>query len=325
MTLPSQARISESESVATSKQLRSRVIRGALCISELAKRSLVRTSPLAIVLHDQPSFLTLGSVSSDTPYMTQLSTEDDTWANIFHYHNTGGLVENGVHTLKAMRGEHDENWNARLAWLCGFLSHVIADATIHPIVEAAVGPVADHSTNDAHMYCEMVQDVLIMKDVLNVEVIHAEYTNDLLDCIAQPESTAVLSYWSELANMNAPFLGKPDPDLWLASYRRLLDSAEGGGVIGKIMRHVGSTYFYQESANIGPDLRQTCYENIALPDGNSGPFRQHGFDKAVEKDVAAWLLIEKRLFHAEHTDPIAYNWNLDTGIDQATGSLTYWS
>lgn len=134
-----------------------------------------------------------------------------------------------------------------------------------------------------------------------------------------------MSFWSELANMNAPFLGKPDPDTWLGSYRKLLDTAEGGGVIGKIMRHVGSTYFYKESTNIDPDLRHTYYENIALPDGISGPFRVHGFDKAVDKVVTAWLLIEKRLFLSEHTDPIAYNWNLDTGIDQATGLLTYWS
>lgn len=46
-----------------------------------------------------------------------------------------------------------------LTWLFGYVSHLIADETIHPIVEAIVGPYKDNSTK--HRIGEMTQDSLV--------------------------------------------------------------------------------------------------------------------------------------------------------------------
>jgi hypothetical protein len=114
----------------------------------------------------------------------------------------------------------------------------------------------------------------------------------------------------------------------LESYFTILDTAEGGGALAKAFRHIGLKYTYhpyQELTTQHADLVTKYYSSIKLPNGLTGAFRTDGFDFAVKNLVAVWSKIDRALFSTDNIADIVPNWNLDTGVDQATGKQTYWS
>jgi hypothetical protein len=103
-------------------------------------------------------YIELGSVSPDYPYLALSDVNASVWADKMHYIQTGQMIHAGI---KAIRLQPAEVQNKLLAWLLGYASHVIADVTIHPIIELKVGPYAQNKT--AHRVCEMHQDVYIYR------------------------------------------------------------------------------------------------------------------------------------------------------------------
>jgi hypothetical protein len=50
-----------------------------------------------------------------------------------------------------------------LAWVCGYMSHCVVDATVHPIVKAIVGPY--QANKEQHRLCELAQDSLLYSEL----------------------------------------------------------------------------------------------------------------------------------------------------------------
>jgi hypothetical protein len=273
------------------------------------------------------NFVTMGSVSPDVPYLGQLALRGSTWADIMHYHQTNGIVKNAVNSLSVAKSK-DKAWECQLAWLSGFAGHLVADATIHPIVESIVGPCTDRSTMGNHKQCEMMQDVLIFKDVKNLEVSGSEYTDHLISCRDSNYFDKVAEFWSEHAMVNCPAAGRPSIKDIFISYFKLLDTADGSNGLAKAFRHLGSGLVYntsQELKNNSPQLVERYYNNVSLPNGLTGSFRKEGFEYAVKNLVTVWSKIDRALFSTDNIVEIVSNWNLDTGMDQTTGIKTYWS
>jgi Zinc dependent phospholipase C len=90
---------------------------------------------LGKILRQNKNFLAVGSVSPDIPYLAQLALAGSTWADIMHYHRTNGILNNALHSLSAAKTK-GKIWEYQLTWLLGFVGHLVADATIHPIVES---------------------------------------------------------------------------------------------------------------------------------------------------------------------------------------------
>ncbi|MBI5187024.1 MAG: zinc dependent phospholipase C family protein [Nitrospinae bacterium] len=59
-------------------------------------------------------------------------------------------------------------WRQQFAWLIGFVSHVIADVTVHPVVNIKVGKYEGHKKE--HRLCEMNQDVWIYKQIVGLDL-----------------------------------------------------------------------------------------------------------------------------------------------------------
>ncbi len=298
-----------------------------MTIVENATKSFSVETRFGGILRNNINFLTLGSVSPDLPYLSQLAMEGSTWADIMHYYRTNGIVKNALHSLSAAKNKNDI-WEFQLAWLLGFVGHLVTDATIHPIVESIVGPYTDESVHSNHRECEMVQDVMILKDVMNLELSKAKYTDFLMSCFQHPSLKKVEDFWAIHAKINCPTVGDFPVDKIMKSYIEILSTAEGGNEIAKVSRHFGSNYFYSTHSDLmekSPELVKKYYSNIQLPNGLMISFQTDGFDYAVKNLVAIWSKIDRSFFSTENIANIIPNWNLDTGIDQETDIKTYWS
>ncbi|MEF2482658.1 zinc dependent phospholipase C family protein [Vibrio mimicus] len=101
-------------------------------------------------------YLELGCVSPDYPYLAIMNSAQNQWADKMHYNDVGKLINALIKQIKAVESEYSAK---AFAWLCGFVAHVAADITIHPVVEMKVGPYAQNAKD--HRICEMNQDAYI--------------------------------------------------------------------------------------------------------------------------------------------------------------------
>lgn len=292
-----------------------------------ATKSFPVDQKLGKILRQNRNFLTLGSVSPDIPYLAQLALEGSTWADIMHYHRTNGIVNNALHSLSAAKTK-GKIWEYQLTWLLGFVGHLVADATIHPIVESIVGPYTDKNNRDNHRECEMIQDVMIMKDVLNLELSAAEYSDLLRSAIEHSSFNKVADFWAAHAEVNCPTVGSFPTQKIIKSYVDELDVAEGGNGLARAFRHFGLDFVYRTYDDItenSPELVEKYYSNIQMPNGTTGPFRTGGFEYAAKNLATVWSKFGRSLFSTENIADIIPDWNLDTGINQDTDIRTYWS
>jgi hypothetical protein len=72
-----------------------------------------------------------------------------------------------------------------IAWLFGYASHVVADLTVHPVVEKLVGPYETNATE--HHHCELHQDAYIFMKKFAEGIASMEYLErgGLQDCGAK--------------------------------------------------------------------------------------------------------------------------------------------
>ena len=120
-----------------------------------------------------------------------------------HYENTGEFVEFGIKKLIEL---NKENFEICLAWLSGYVTHLIADSVVHPVVNAIVGPYLFNS--EEHRHCEMIQDSYIFKEIKKVEIEYAEFI-ELIKMCSMPADKYKLSiplcnFWAENLKMSHP-------------------------------------------------------------------------------------------------------------------------
>ena len=117
------------------------------------------------------NFVMMGAAGPDYPYATDILTTSilqvsHTWANRMHYENTLLFIKEGVKLLAAM-DKNSEQFFIRLSWFCGFVSHVVADSFMHPVINSIVGGTYIF-THEEHAKCELMQDVYIFKKKTNL-------------------------------------------------------------------------------------------------------------------------------------------------------------
>ncbi len=277
-------------------------------------------------------FVMLGSVSPDIPYlshtriMENLLSEgkiaDVRWADIMHYYSSKGMVENAVHTLSVT--SKNANWYAQLAWLLGYMSHLVADATVHPVVELIVGPCAREASMKEHRICEMTQDVLVIQQAENNKVYVGDYAGLVANCGDRPEYKAVMEFWSKHLHVSTPMLSSPNMSSYTNSYLTMIDLADGG-TIAKACRHLGIDLAYLRPEDVDTSTRSKYYTNVPLPTGKqNASFYDDVFMKAVEHTVLVWMDLYNSLFTKKNIVFRLPDWNLDTGIERNTGSQTIW-
>ena len=299
-------------------------------ICDVAKRKRSIVDPeMRRLLNKHSEFLFLGAASPDLPYLS-FKTGDINWADVMHYEKTNGIAINGHKELKKVWTSGQTADEIRLVWLWGFISHLVADATIHPVVQAIVGPYDQNKPE--HRLCEMTQDSLIYFERKKTDIRYAEFSSALKFCNESAHFDSLMDFWTQVgAKTYSDKNEEPEPKLWFRTYTKAIDAAEGGSDIVALFRHlgIGKSFIYKTRDEIVsgfPQDYEKYYAKAKLPDGRVGSFLKNGFEKAVDNVIDAWNKLYAGLTSTVNVAGIIKNWNLDTGtdMDSPDGEVTYW-
>jgi hypothetical protein len=305
-----------------------------------ARKSSAQREPLtayAGITAEKNNFVIMGAAGPDYPYLTDILTTSvlrisHTWANRMHYENTLLFVKEGVRRLAAMN-KTDDAFGVRLAWFCGFVSHVLADSYLHPVVNAIV-----HGTyvftHEEHARCELIQDVYIFRKMTGEDIVSSNprdgsfgYLKILEEC-SDPADTEkkrihpeIGAFWKALLEATHPdgkeYFDDIDADKWHENYKaRVNFVADPGPIFRHVIGLAGLAYM--KESEISPQEREKYITAIELPQGKRSGYDEI-FQQAVELIAGAWL----RLFEdiamgtADNLEQYIKNWNLDTGVDES--------
>lgn len=297
-------------------------------ISNLAKskRSILGRE-LWQLLNRHYQFLFLGSTSPDLPYLS-LKTGSVNWADVMHYEETNSIVKDGHEKIKNSWNVKTPTDEVKFVWLMGYVSHLVADATIHPVVEATVGKYEEHK--EEHRLCEMTQDSLIYNIIMKTDIRYSEFSAMLKFCGESDYFGELINFWKELVLNNYTEKAEdPHPALWFTTYAEAIDTAEGGSELVALFRHIGiaEKYIYRTREEIEKDCSQDYvryFKEVKLPTDGTGNFQKYAFEKTIANVTAAWKILYEGLKEEIIVAQVIKNWNLDTGIDMDTNEKTYW-
>lgn len=301
----------------------------------------IGASPWQIALGDVleiwSRYAYLGGVSPDYPYLGF----DAEWADRMHKGGTDRMVRAAMSAIyQKYRSNPDERiWQQQFAWLLGFAAHVVADVIIHPVVNLKVGKYEANKTR--HRICEMNQDVWIYRRRINLDLHYSDNMKTEIKSCGSPFDLEdnIEDLWA--ACLEAAYGTRPGGDQidkWHAAFQSLVDFAESGCKIPFFSRHlVGGAVAYPEFAAAASSEFITELmvpltvilntDGIAAECGQPMSFDAI-FDRALEKtqeiwDVLALDLLTDGAVGERHLEALK-DWNLDTGADNASGTLSLW-
>lgn len=305
-----------------------------------------RIPALQDVLDYWGRFAYLGGVSPDYPYLGL----DAEWADLMHKGKSDQIVKYAMPLLYRARNDHPDNqgWRQQFAWLLGFVSHIIADVTIHPVVNIRVGKY--ELNKDNHRRCEMNQDVWIYKEITGLDLhVSDNMKGEIRSCgTAVDLNDNVEELWKTCleSTFRPRLLQNEQIDKWHAFFVKLIELAEIGRKIPVFGRHMASGAFAYPADN---DLDKSFFENIEVPvtsrvknpgDPESPDFEQPQdcgrpssfmeiFEKTRDHILEAWKVLSDDIFGngtnlGSSFKTIFGDWSLDTGIDNNSKNLRLW-
>jgi hypothetical protein len=286
---------------------------------------------------EKNNFVVMGAAGPDYPYLTDILLTsvlpiEHTWANRMHYENTLSFVKEGVKTLISMDKDGD-SFSIRLAWFCGFVSHILADSYMHPVVNSIVRGTYLF-THEEHGQCELIQDIYIFKKLKNEDIVVSNprggnlgYLRILEEC-SDPNDEGrnrihpeIGSFWRELLEAAHPDAGEYFeeivPDRWHHNYKsRVNFVAEPGAIFRHVVGLTGRAY--KRDSEITPEEREKYIDNLRLPNGEASDYLTE-FNRAIGIIVNIWLKLFKDVAEGNPDLVATYikDWNLDTGVDES--------
>jgi len=276
------------------------------------------------------NFLELGCISPDYPYLDLTSSDSKKWADAMHYAHTCRAIYEGIELVRKLpQGLAKQKC---LAWIMGYTGHVIADMSIHPVVELKVGKYEENPTQ--HRRCEMHQDVSIFRRVgtgMPQTANHLRAT--ILTCGAADNPKCldpdVKSFWEELLRKVHPEIFSDDPpdmDKW---HRRCYNILER--LLPTTSRFIGFARHVCDGLGFSyptPDeLDKSYIDNLAVPSPEGESRKMHYddiFDLAIKNVQQEWLKVTRQALG--YGDLFAFRddeWNLDTGRNEEE-KLVFW-
>ena len=269
-------------------------------------------------------FFELGAVSPDYPYLhllTPSKNESSHWADIMHYAHVGDRIRAGIRCVCDLNGP--EKYKA-LAWLLGFVSHVITDVTIHPIVELKVGPYEENKRS--HRVCEMNQDVYIHRRLKVGEVNRHHLETGIGSCVDANDpdkmDSVIRILWSKILEETTPeqfAQSQPEIDSWHRAFLYMMRVTAPQSGLFCWSRHLLSGTGLVYPLDAAPEYINA----LRIPDGRKMHYDMI-FDKAKENVKVHWDIVLRACLGRGDVDLSKFkNWNLDTGKDEH-GVLTFW-
>jgi len=276
-------------------------------------------------------FVTLGAAGPDYPYLHEIIQgffKVHSWADRMHYENIDDFV---IYAIQNLLDAPEPDFSPGLAWLCGLVTHLIADTVIHPVVNAIVGPYLFNS--EEHRHCEMTQDSYIFHYITGNEIRYAAPGDDgylgLLKMCSDPGDEdrihpAIRDLWGSTLRMSHPagqeYFDKIEPDRWHQSF---LSKIGFSADPISIFRHMGEqkSVVYKKTGEFTPEETEKFIGAIKLPGGGVGNFKEDAFDKAVSQVIDIWgrLFADIAANQPENCRSYIKDWNLDIGVDADDG------
>ena len=144
------------------------------------------TREMKFALMKFSNFCELGAVAPDCPTLMLESAETRKWGTLMHHGQTAEVVRCGIPHLARVNFASAEAQQC-LAWLFGYLGHVVMDLTIHPVLNINIGTFEQNPT--LHRQCELHQDVYIFTKLVHEAITRVEYLKrcGLASCGVGPE------------------------------------------------------------------------------------------------------------------------------------------
>ena len=196
----------------------------------------LENSKLKDILAFGTSSFQVGAVGPDLPYASiadsNFFANESPMADDFHYRKTNQIPLQSLDILKSLNGKIDRRTHYHMfSFFLGYISHVVADGTIHPFVRDMVGEYNEHQAE--HRSLEMVLDVLFIEELtkdsgftseLNKTNIH----DQILDFINNEASVEIIQLFSELiASTYHEQYSTEKISGWIKGLHRMFEVAEG--------------------------------------------------------------------------------------------------
>jgi hypothetical protein len=232
--------------------------------------------------------------------------------------------------IERVRSTKRADCDKLLSWLLGYCAHVVADVTIHPIVQAKVGVYAENQRQ--HRICEMNQDSHIYRRMNMGEIGETDYfAQTVAKCSNSDDITLldrdIVTLWEGMLEDVHPelFIAHP-PDI-LSWHREFVFMVAGFAadavrlfpLAGVIAAKMGMAYpayatvdrkFIEEQMVPSERLHYLHYDDI--------------FDHAVGNIAAVWTIVEQAICEDVSARlPMFGDWNLDNGRDEYN-MLVFW-
>lgn len=286
------------------------------------------------ILKMKNNFVVMGATGPDYPYLTDVIKYGvlhigHNWSNRMHYENVTGFIAEGMSKLSKMDKNSDQ-FQTCLAWFAGYMSHVIVDSFMHPVINCIVKGIYIF-THVEHCHCELIQDAYIFNKLTGTDIITAAARDDktfgylnILDDCSDPDDLNKIHphirvFWSDLLQTAHPyasaFFQDINPDEWHKNYKSHIDFISDARSIFRHVLDFAKAPEYIAAFAITPADRLKYIEKIPLPD-NSTTSYDDIFDRTVNLLVSKWKTIFSLVQDGKVSPLSVDDWDLDTGVDQ---------
>lgn len=275
-------------------------------------------------------FCRLGAVSPDFPSVVG-STDATGWNSVMHYVRPADFVR--CYGIPKILQKAFSTTDARvcIAWLFGYVAHLVADYTIHPIVMELVGPYSNKKNRSAHRQCEMDQDAHIFFNLEKREILDTDFLEftGLADCGIKGNTNklnpAIKDLWTWCLRQyerqeTKKYVRLPnsslDPNNWFATYVNVMENIATNS--NYFTRLFGVAYRKSEAVD------ERYIENLPAPNSSKPMLYDDLYEIMLKNLIVAWTDLAKALKYDDANLFTLPNGNLDTGMDDS-GKYIYWA
>jgi len=276
----------------------------ALAENMLAKTQLSFHAQFAIT--ENTPYIELGSISPQYPYFATNFFQDNViWAEYMQLDKkTDVMIKKATELIRELENQHEKD--KAFAWLCGFISNIVADAVIHPVLELKAGQYKDNQ-EEHNIYPKINLDEINLTEFLATDISKCSDSSDnkKLDPI-------IKNIWLQTLKeirTDEYSSNMPSVDIWHQSFQKIVSLSEKENEL-----HFGQSYLPQYSADIN---------DLKTPNGTMD------YDEIInivkEKILQSWKVIDEAIFENKQ-DKLKYfsGWNIDNGRD-INNKLIFWS
>jgi hypothetical protein len=286
--------------------------------SEAARLGLPKLPPeLTQLLEDNRCYLLLGSISPDLPAISD-QIWSQKWSDEMHDGRlTRIVVDLFDQSFKCSSGARD----AILAWVFGFVGHIVGDAVVHPIVNLI------KKDRNIHQEIEICMDSLTFWEKQKKDLQSVPYLDGIKGCRKNPAVfTELMDLWQKcITTVVSGFDG--DCVEWYGTYLagfHVATTRIPAGAATHLHCLVGN-YAYRPAKEIDASDRADYFEHIPLSIApGHGSFMKDGFDRAVGHLIDIWQKMWLRVPKQATINLVVPECNLNVGTDPHTNKLVLW-